>query len=188
MKVAVYSGSFDPLHTGHLAILETLSADPEFGCTYLIVSPQNPLKDPSKAANAEERLEAARAAVARHPGLKVLVDGIELGMEAPHYTIRTLDALKAREPENRFTLVMGADNLAVIRRWKDWRRILSEYGAVVYPRAGFDAARLRRNVLRSRQPGESFSIRILDAPMVDISSTRIREGIAAGEDMSAYLM
>ena len=188
MRIAVYSGSFDPLHIGHLAILERLSADPGFDCTYLVVSPQNPLKDASKAASGRARFEAAVAAVARHPGLKVKVDPIELEMVPPHYTIRTLDALREREPENVFTLVMGADNLAVIRRWKDWSRILSEYGAVVYPREGFDAARLRRNVLRSRQSGENFQIRLLDAPMVDISSTRIREGQALGEDMSAYLM
>ena len=188
MRIAVYSGSFDPLHVGHLAILERLSADPEIDCTYLVVSPQNPLKAASKAASGRARYEAAVAAVARHPGLKVKVDPIELEMTPPHYTIRTLDALREREPENAFTLVIGADNLAVMRRWKDWRRILEEYGVAVYPREGHSIPRLRRSLLKEQDPSVPFSIRILDAPRVDISSTRIREGLARGEDMSRYLM
>ena len=187
MRIAVYSGSFDPLHIGHLAILERLSADPEFDCAYLVVSPQNPLKDPSKAASARARFDAAVEAVGRHPALKVRVDPIEMEMAPPHYTIRTLDALRKREPGNEFTLVIGADNLAVMRRWKDWDRILSEYGVAVYPRRGHSIPRLRASLMKE-EGAAAFRIRTLNAPMVDISSTRIREGLALGEDMSEYLM
>ena len=188
MRVAVYSGSFDPLHIGHLAILERICSDGRYDAVYLVVSPQNPLKDPSKAANARARFDAAVQAVARHPELPVRVEGIEMEMAPPHYTVRTLDALAAREPQNRFTLVMGADNLAVIRDWKDWRRILTEYGVAVYPRAGFDLKAIRKELAALAVPSRPFKIRLLDAPLVEISSTRIREGIARGEDMSDYLM
>lgn len=194
MKIAVYSGSFDPLHIGHLAIMEYLTREGEFDWVYLVISPQNPLKDPSKALSGYARYEAAVEAVLRHPELHVSVDDIELTMPPPNYTIHTLDALKEREPENDFTLVMGADNLASMRRWRDYRRILTEYGVVVYPRAGVDldevAGSLRREGAGDADGIEdtTYDIRIVDAPMVDISSTLIREGLAQGLDMSEYLM
>jgi len=106
-------------------------------------------------------------------------------MPAPHYTVRTLDALREREPDNSFTIVMGADNLADIRRWKEYARILKEYGAAVYPRKGFDLEEIRQGLL-SEDP--EYRISLLDAEMVDISSTIIRNAIAEGQDMSRWLM
>ena len=111
MDIAVYSGSFNPLHIGHLAIMRHLTEVDGFDAVYLVVSPKNPLKEGISAATGQERFEAACAAVRRHPGLRVHVDRIELEMPPPHYSIRTLDALKQREKENNFTLVIGADNL-----------------------------------------------------------------------------
>ena len=208
MRLAVYSGSFDPLHIGHQAIMERLTETREFDWVYLVISPQNPLKDPAKALSAERRYRAAIEAVRRHPELHVWVDNIELEMPAPHYTIKTLDALRKREPENEFTLVIGADNLENIHRWRDAPRILGEYGVAVYPRKGYDMERLREMlleecrhfpvpyVLDASQVGRPsledmdrlYHIRLIDAPIVDISSTQIREMLARGEDASAYLM
>ena len=185
MRIAVYSGSFDPLHTGHLAIMERLSASPDYDWTYLVISPQNPLKDASKALSAERRYRAAVEAVRRHPGLYVWVDDIELKMPAPTYTIKTLDALREREPGNEFTLVIGADNLDIIHRWREAPRILREYGVAVYPRSGYDAPRLREALL---EECPDYRIRLIDAPLVDISSTQIREMQAQGLDASAWLM
>ena len=100
MRIAVYAGSFDPLHIGHQAIMEYLTGCSSFDWVYLVISPQNPFKDPSKALSAERRYRDAIAAVRRHPQLHVWVDDIELSMDPPHYTIRTLDALRQREPGN----------------------------------------------------------------------------------------
>ena len=119
MRIAVYSGSFDPLHIGHQAIMEYLTREKAFDWVYLVISPQNPFKDPSKALSAERRYRAAIAAVRRLPELHVWVDNIELSMDPPHYTIRTLDALRRREPQNEFTLVVGADNLENMLGWRD---------------------------------------------------------------------
>lgn len=212
MRIAIYSGSFDPLHIGHQAIMEYLTRERAFDWVYLVISPQNPFKDPSKALSAEQRYRAAIDAVRRHPELHVWVDNIELQMDPPHYTIRTLDALRRREPENDFTLVVGADNLDNMLKWRDATRILSEYGVAVYPRNGFDVNRIREIIYNQMltlpssyvldasamhdTPGtvgledteHLYHIEIIDAPIVDISSTRIREGIAAGEDMSRWLM
>ena len=185
MKIAIYSGSFNPLHIGHLAIMKHMTEVAGFDCVYLVVSPKNPLKDGISSASGQERYEAAVAAVDRHPELQVRVDDIELQMPEPHYTIRTLDALKEREPENDFTLVIGADNLASIRRWRDYIRILTEYGVAVFPRTGFDLDEIRKDLLAENA---SYKITLLNAEMVDISSTTIREALASGQDPTAWLM
>lgn len=189
MKTAVYSGSFNPLHIGHLAIMKYLLDEADFDMVYLIVSPKNPLKDGISSASGQDRYQAAVQAVGRHftegQSGTVKVDDIELNMPEPHYTIRTLDALRERESDNEFTFVMGADNLADIRRWRDYRRILKEYGTAVYPREGTDLKAVLDDL---KTEDSSFRIQILDAPMVDISSTEIRKGISDGRDMSLWLM
>lgn len=200
-NIAVYSGSFNPLHIGHLAIIRHMIEVAGFDMVYLIVSPKNPLKDGISSDSGRERYMAAVEAVERRflrSGLsasgrndnkeseaKVKVDDIELNMPEPHYTIRTLDALKEREPDNRFTLVMGADNLADIRRWRDYTRILKEFGVAVFPREGHDLTEIKQDLLKE---DPAYMIQILDAEMVDISSTQIRNAISEGEDISKYLM
>lgn len=191
MKIAVYSGSFNPLHIGHQAIMEYLTESMSFDMVYLIVSPKNPIKLTVSAETGRERYEAAVAAVERHPELKVKVDDIELDMPAPQYTIKTLDALADREPDNTFTFVLGADNLADIRRWRDYGRILADYGVVVYPRKGFDMKQIKETLMQEciGMQGKQYRICLMeDAPIVDISSTELRAAFAAGIDASAYLM
>ena len=209
MRIAVYSGSFDPLHIGHQTIMEYLTNVREFDWVYLVISPQNSLKSPDNVLSAEQRYRAAIDAVLRHPELHVWVDNIELQMPAPHYTIRTLDALKKREPHNEFSLVIGADNLQNIHKWRDAPRLLSEYGVVVYPRTGYDMHRTRQLLLEEcrqfpapyvldswtchdtaslEELDQLYHIKLIDAPIVDISSTEIRKREALGEDMSGFLM
>ena len=222
MDVAVYSGSFNPLHIGHLAIIKYMIEVAGFDMVYLIVSPKNPLKDRISSDSGTARYNAAVKAVTRHFDIpdvaccgddmpppargcssrrsqaagvigatatygspRVRVDDIELTMPEPHYTIRTLDALRAREPENAFTFVMGADNLADIRRWKDYTRILTEFGVAVYPRTSFDLETIRQDLLNENP---AYKIQIINAPMVDISSTQIRQAQSRGEDVSHLLM
>ena len=184
-KTAIYSGSFNPLHIGHLAIIKYMIEEAGFDMVYLIVSPKNPLKDSISSSTGTDRYKAAIEAVNRHFQERVLVDDIELTMPEPHYTIRTLDALKEREPENEFTFVMGADNLADIRRWRDYTRILKEYGSAVYPRKGFDLDKIKQDLL---EEDPAYRIQILNAGMVDISSTEIRNILANGGDASELLM
>ena len=194
MNVAVYSGSFNPLHIGHLAIIRHLIEVAGFDMVYLIVSPKNPLKDGISSDTGLDRYNAALEAVKRHfsngsndvPATKkVLVDDIELNMPEPHYTIRTLRALQDREPQNRFTIVMGADNLADIRRWREYDNILKEFGAAVFPRKGTDLDKVKVDLLNE---DHEYKITLLNAEMVDISSTIIREASASGQDISSWLM
>jgi nicotinate-nucleotide adenylyltransferase len=213
MKIAVYSGSFNPLHIGHLAIMEYLTKEKDFDWVYLVVSPKNPLKYAVDPDSGRDRYYAAVAAVKRHPDLHVWVDDIELNMPPPQYTIKTLDALKLREPQNEFTLIIGADNLYNIHKWRDFPRILMDYGVAVYPRKGFDIKQIQETLLKecalmpapyTLNESETASltgmigfenmierlyhIQILEAPKVDISSTEIREAMEAGKDVSKYLM
>ena len=222
MDIAVYSGSFNPLHIGHLAIIKYMIEVAGFDMVYLIVSPKNPLKDSISSNSGIARFNAAVEAVSRHfiipdvaccgddmpppargccsrrshaagvigatatSGMaRVHVDDIELTMPEPHYSISTLDALRSREPGNIFTFVMGADNLADIRRWKDYTRILGEFGVAVYPRTGFDLETIRQDLLNENP---AYKIDIINAPTVDISSTQIREAASRGEEISHLLM
>lgn len=165
---------------------------------YLIVSPKNPLKDGISAATGKERYNAAVQAVNRHFGNNITslqnpilvtglvkVDDIELNMPEPHYTVRTLKVLQEREPENTFTFVMGADNLADIRRWREYTTILKEFGVAVFPRTGHDLTQIKQDLLNE---DPAYKIQILNAELVNISSTQIREAIANGDDPSKYLM
>ena len=186
MNIAVYSGSFNPLHIGHLAIMKHLIEKAGFDMVYLIVSPKNPLKDSISSDSAADRYNAAVEAVNRHFGTSVVkVDDIELTMPEPHYTIRTLNALLEREPGNEFTLVIGADNLACIRKWKEYQKILTDFGVAVFPREGHDLKSIREGLMSENS---DYEIRLLDAPLVTISSTEIREAIQHGKDISQYLM
>lgn len=185
MKIAVYSGSFNPLHKGHLAIMEYLTHKGGFDWVYLIVTPQNPFKQTHTLPAGQERFDAAVKAVARYPHLKVKVLDIELKMTPPQYTIRTLDTLREREPGNDFTLVIGADNLAGFQGWLYHERILKDYGVVVFPRKGYHRGHDRARLLKE---DPTYKISLIKAPRVDISSTRIRRHTAEGKDMSNWLM
>ena len=199
MDIAVYSGSFNPLHIGHLAILVRLSE--MFDKTLLVVSPVNPLKESATVLDAEKRLREAKKAVARHPELdgKVEVSDIEFHLPTPNYTINTLDALKASSACDSYThsdlkassacdsytLVTGGDQIADFRRWRDYRRILTDYGVAVFPREGFDIHAIRHNLLAE---DHRYRIKLIDMPLVKVSSTDIRKALARGEDISKLLM
>ena len=192
----IFGGSFHPLHIGHLAILRALCERDEVNRVLLVISPKNPLKDSISAESATERLEAAREVLARHPELagKVEVCDIEFRLGPPNYTIRTLDALAENTnlrlavggdngDRTDLRLAVGGDQLADFRRWKDYARILLEYGLLVYPREGFDSPALRNDLLRENS---AYRITLIDAPLFNISSTALREGlISRPED---YLM
>ena len=180
MQIAVYSGSFDPLHIGHLAILAYLNG--AYDRTLLVVSPQNPFKDSGKADNALQRLSQVREVLSRHPELdRVEVCDVEFGLSAPQYTFRTLGILHDLYPDCQLTLAIGADNLNCFARWRNYEDILLNYGVDVYPRQGFDMEADRDALLRENP---NYRIHLCDLPLVNVSSTEIRALSAGGEDVS----
>lgn len=192
METAVYSGSFNPLHIGHLAILQHLVD--EFDKVLLVVSPKNPLKASADASDGPQRLQAAREAVARHPELYAVnspksgvveVSDIEFHLPIPNYTINTLEALHAANSDESITLIMGGDQIADIRRWRSYERILTEFSVAVFPREGFDLEAIKADLLNENP---DYRIRVMDMPLVKVSSSQIREAIARGEDSTKLLM
>lgn len=177
-KIAVYSGSFDPLHIGHKAILEEISKN--FDWVYLMVTPQNPLKD-RKSSDVNERINNAHNALLRNELLNVTVSSIEREMLPPYYTIRTLDELKKMTPINDIVLIIGADNLQNIREWKDYKRILLEYGVLVFPRGDFGIEKLNELKEELLKENSEYMIEINNTLIPNVSSTEIRNALEKGD-------
>ncbi|MCI2082273.1 MAG: nicotinate (nicotinamide) nucleotide adenylyltransferase [Bacteroidales bacterium] len=188
MKCALFFGSFNPLHVGHLAIAKFLLEKCDVDEVRLVVSPENPLKA-NKSLNgkeseyeARERLSAVKKAISGS-GLELKVSDIEYSLPKPLYTARTLQALREKDPDTKFILVMGADNLSIMKIWFKWDEILSNYEVWVYPRQGYDVKSMAEEYNRM---DPRFKVVPLEAPLCDISSTEIRNGEAEGRDMSEF--
>ncbi len=177
MIVALYFGSFNPIHIGHISICKFIIDNNKADELRLIVSPRNPLKDESFSLNSGERLDNVKSAILKC-GLesRVVVSDIEYSMSPPYYTIKTLRKFKELEPNNRFVLVIGADNLQIIEKWYLWRDLLLEFEIWVYPRSGVDIESLCIK----------YGCKKLNAPLIEISSTKIREAEKMGLDMSRF--
>lgn len=176
MRIAIYSGSFDPVHTGHAMLASWVGQSGIVDEIWLTVSRHNPLKASQTHASGRHRLAMARLVAQRATG--VLASDIELSMPVPSYTYRTLCELRSRYPQHQFILLIGADNWLNFSNWLNSREIIDEFGLLIYPRPGInvDTATLPAN------------IRYLeDAPIADISSTSIRLGLASGRNESFFL-
>lgn len=167
-RVGLLFGSFNPVHTGHLILAEHFATRTDLAAVWLVVTPHNPFKAASGLLPEAERLHWAELAVADNPLLRV--EAIEFELPRPSYTIATLDALRSRHPGTEFVLLMGADNLPGVPQWRDADRLLAETAIYVYPRPGAPTPSLA-----------GFSrVRVLEAPLLDISGTYIRECLRAG--------
>lgn len=169
MKIGVYSGSFDPIHKGHIAIIKSLLK--MLDRVYLIVSPQNPLKE-RLSSNPKQRLEDAKKVIEELELKNVVVSDIEFNLAKPNFTINTLKKLQEEEAENEFVLAMGADQLADIRRWRDYQTILKDFGVIAFPRINYELEQIKKSLMSEN---ESYKIHLVNAPLVNISSTEIRE-------------
>ena len=170
-RVALLFGSFNPIHEGHLAILRYLVEKTEAAEVRLVVSPQSPFKQGQGLLdNAEERLAAARAAIAE-AGLPVTVSDVEFHLPPPRYTIDTLRYLQQSEPRKQFVLVMGGDNITSLSRWHKGEEILHDFEVWVYPRPGTDAGPVVDALNAAGAKGVTL---FSEAPQFDISSTAIR--------------
>lgn len=181
-RVALFFGSFNPIHNGHLAILRYLCLESNADEVRIVVSPESPFKA-GNSLTADERLENVRKVIAAS-GLEVTVSDVEFHLEPPLYTINTLRYLQKSEPDCTHIMVIGGDNLASLERWKCGPEILEEFPVWVYPRPGYDSEALLKE-LKGRYRLRGVKI-LSNAKLYDISSTMIREGEAKGLDMSGY--
>ena len=174
-RTALFFGSFNPIHVGHLIIANTMLQQEEVDEVWLVVSPQNPLKERSTLLADHHRLQMAQRAVDDNYRLRVC--DVEMHLPMPSYTVVTLAELGERYPEREFCLVMGSDNLATFHRWRNYEYILEHYRILVYPRPGSE-----RCPLASHE-----NVTLVDVPMMDISSSFIRQQIKERKDVR-YLL
>jgi len=165
-KVGIYSGSFNPIHHGHLMLASYLVTFGELDELWLLVSPQNPLKPKAELLDDQHRLEMARLAVGDDPFIKVSDE--EMHLPRPSYTINTLQQLSEQYPDNQFVFVCGMDSLQNLDKWKDYEKILENYPILVFPRKGYDGGELINHP----------SVRVVETPIIELSSTFIRNCIA----------
>lgn len=178
MRVALLFGSFDPLHYGHLALAGYALGWGDVGEVWFVVSPQNPHKEASRLTPAEQRCEEVRGVLRGLADARLRVCDAELSMPLPSYTARTLNFLRKEYPSHSFSLLIGGDSLATLPSWREGERIMAENDILVYPR--LDGTQLNEQLLRHPR------VKLLDAPLVQLSSTFIREGWAAGRNMDFF--
>lgn len=171
----LFFGSYNPIHVGHLIIANYMASFSGLKEVWLVVSPHNPLKAKSSLANMYDRLEMAKLATENAPQIRV--SDIEFKLPQPSYTIDTLTHLHERYPEKEFVLIMGADNLSSLKKWKNFEVLLQNYQIYVYPRPGADVSEWLSHP----------SITFTDTPEIEISSTFIRKAIKEKKNVQFFI-
>jgi nicotinate-nucleotide adenylyltransferase len=174
MKTGLYFGSFNPVHIGHMAIANYIIGFTDIDQLWFVISPQNPLK--RKATLLEDHKRRALLEIAVEKDDRFRVCDIEFRLPKPSYTIDTLAYLKEIYPSHEFVLIMGSDGLPTFTKWKNFRLIQDNYMRYIYPRPGFPVIN-----------GETPNSKIVDAPLMEISSTFIRDALKAGIDIRHFL-
>ena len=176
MKIGIYGGSFNPIHFGHIGLAKWVLDNTDLDELWLMVSPNNPLKDKSILADEQERLEKAREAIGdgilaignEAKGKRVVVSDFEFHLPRPTYTANTLRALAHEHPQHQFTLIIGEDNISIFHQWKEYQYILDNYLIFVYPRHHCTTYQI--------PPAKDLQF-LKDAPYFDISSTELRKNL-----------
>jgi nicotinate-nucleotide adenylyltransferase len=165
MKIGLFFGSFNPVHVGHMIIANFMATQTDLDQVWMIVSPQNPLKDKKTLAKERTRYNLVQLAIGENS--KIKASDIEFKLPKPSYTIDTLTYLKEKKAENEYVLIMGSDNLETLHKWKNYEILLAEYAIYIYKRPEFE------NKSYLNHP----NIHYFEAPMMNISSTFIRDCI-----------
>jgi nicotinate-nucleotide adenylyltransferase len=176
MRIAIYSGSFNPIHSGHQQLAGFLLQQNIADEVWFVVSPCNPLKKQSDLIDEHIRLEMVKLAIGEDVHLKV--SDVEFTMPIPSYSIDTLTNLSTQFPQHQFILIIGSDNAVIFNQWKNYREILDKFEVYVYPRRNFDVSKAIFNYPE---------MKVMDTPYYDISSTEIREMIRKGEEVNDWL-
>lgn len=177
MKVGLYFGTFNPIHAGHLIIANHMAEYSDLDQVWLIVTPHNPHKKKSTLLDDHHRLQMVFLATENYTKLKP--SDIEFRLPQPNYTVHTLAHLQEKFPTYEFSLIMGDDNINSLHKWKNYEVILENHDIYVYPRinSGEIDSELAKNARIHR----------IDAPVMEISSTFIRESIKQGKNVQPLL-
>jgi nicotinate-nucleotide adenylyltransferase len=171
MKTGLFFGSFNPVHNGHMIIASFMAEYTDLEQVWLVVSPHNPLKNKLSLLQDYHRMDLVKAALGDSRKLKV--SDVEFKLSKPSYTIHTLEHLSQKHPGHEFVLIMGRDNLAGFAQWKNYEQILERWMIYVYPRVNSTATELEKHP----------HVKFIDAPIIELSSTFIREAIQNKKDV-----
>ena len=162
MKIGLYFGSFNPVHIGHLIIANHAVYETDLNQVWFVVSPQNPFKQSATLLNEYHRLHLINLSIEGEKNLRA--SNVEFGLPKPSYTVDTLAYLKEKYPAHEFSILMGSDGFENLHKWKNYKVITDNHTIYIYRRPGFEI-------------GDTLgaSIEVLDAPLLQISSTHIRE-------------
>ncbi len=170
MKIGLYFGSFNPIHTGHLIIANHILNETNLEKIWFVVSPQNPFKPATALLNEYDRLHLVRAATEDDPRIKA--SDIEFNLPKPSYTVDTLAYLDEKYPEHEFSIIMGSDSFQNLHKWKNYEVVIRRCPIYVYIRPGFEV----NNTIGA-------NLRVVEAPMLQISATQIRKWIKEGKSI-----
>ncbi len=171
MITGLYFGSFNPIHIGHMAIANFIIEYTDLEQLWFVVSPQSPLKEKKSLLKDYHRLEMVHLAIEEDDRFRA--SDIEFRLPTPSYTIDTLAYLEEKNPDREFSLIMGADGLRTFHKWKHAELIIEKYHRLIYPRPGAELE------AASHLPNAT----IVDAPLMEISSSFIRNAIRDGKDI-----
>lgn len=177
MKIGLFFGSYNPIHIGHLIIANHMVEYSDLDEVWLVVTPHNPFKKKSSLLDDHHRFQLAMRATEDYP--KIKPSNIEFGLPQPNYTINTLLHLEEKYPQHHFNLIMGLDNLYSFHKWKNPDMILEKHELYVYPR-----------ISKSKTPPDLLShdkVHLIEAPIVEVSSTFIRKGIKEDKNIMALM-
>ena len=177
MRIGIFGGSFDPIHIGHAIIAQHVIGCGAVDRLWFMVSPVNPLKV-DKERNVADTDRLRMVEMVSRPMEGVETSAFEFTMPKPSYTIDTLNALQAKFPDDEFYLVIGGDNWEVFGKWRNSEEILAKYHILVYPRLGHEV--VIPDELHDR-------VELVDAPIIELSSTQIRERLRRGDSVRYYV-
>jgi nicotinate-nucleotide adenylyltransferase len=175
MKIGLFFGSFNPVHNGHMIIAGYMSVFTDLDQVWFVVSPHNPLKLKSTLLQDYHRMSLVKIAIGENRKLKA--SDIEFKLPKPSFTIHTLAYLFDKFPDQKFVLILGSDNLQSFTKWKNYEQILEQVELYVYPRKDFEKSPLM----------EHPNVKIIPAPIMEISSSFIRESIKSKKDVRYML-
>lgn len=177
-KIGLFFGSFNPIHIGHLILANYILENSDMEELWFVVSPQNPFKDKKSLLNDHNRLDMVQLALKNYP--KMRVSNVEFSLPKPSYTIDTLTYLHEKYPEVSFALIMGEDNLKGLKKWKNSETLVNNHQIIIYPRV-LDLIDTKTATF------EHENISKIDAPIIELSATKIREMLKEGKNVRPML-
>lgn len=176
MEIGLFFGSFNPIHIGHLILANHILEYAAIDELWFVVTPRSPFKKSESLADDYQRLHMVNLAIEDYEHMRS--SKIEFGMPQPNYTVHTLAKLREEYPQHTFSLIMGEDNLTHLHKWKNAHFLVSHYNILVYPRL---------HTSKKKPKVELERVQMIDAPIIEISSTAIRQAIQDGKNVKPLL-